>query len=208
LNKNKKCSIAALVNALAWVTQNVGLTGRRSVVNLSLGGSQTSDTIKRAIEELHRLNIPISVAAGNVKSDACLSSPQDSELVFTVGASDQQDYVAEFSSFGKCVDIFAPGANITSASSSDVNHNVLLSGTSQAAPFVAGQMAILMSLYPDISVDELYDILRKTATAGVIKGLRTDDPDLLLFNGIKTVSLGGGNSQWRLIIQTLLSGFL
>lgn len=64
---------------------------------------------------VHQRKIPVFVAAGNEADDACDHSPSLNPDVFTVGASDKNDRVAEFSAFGPCVQLYAPGTNITSS---------------------------------------------------------------------------------------------
>ena len=94
--------------------------------------------------------IMIAAAAGNFASDACDFSPASSEHVITVGAtridSDGDDARATFSNFGSCVDIWAPGANIPSTwigSNTATKEN---SGTSMAAPHVAGKFLWCLDL--------------------------------------------------------------
>lgn len=59
--------------------------------------------------------IPIFVSAGNSADDACNYSPAANPDVFAVGASNQDDVVPSFSSYGECVRLYAPGTDITSA---------------------------------------------------------------------------------------------
>lgn len=59
-------------------------------------------------------DIPVFVSAGNTGDDACAYSPSANPDVFAIGATNYQDIIPSFSSFGKCVSIYAPGVNITS----------------------------------------------------------------------------------------------
>jgi cerevisin len=217
LNNNGAGSASRVVSGIEWIIKNARVRGRRAVVNMSLGGDQPSEALNRMVAAAVAQDIAFAVAAGNYNQDACISSPQNSGLVMTVGATDQEDRVASFSNFGRCVNIFAPGTNITSASFVNADSTRTISGTSQAAPHVAGQMAILLSRFPTVKVNELYKILQDTATRKVITGLRPNDPDLLLFNGVpiketqETIvgtDFGYGGGGWTLVREVLLSVFL
>lgn len=75
---------------------------------------------------------------------ACLQSPASSKHVIAVGATDIDDSFANFSNYGECVDILAPGVNVKAASHLDGGH-VEVIGTSFAAPYVTGVAAVLLS---------------------------------------------------------------
>lgn len=62
----------------------------------------------------------------------------DLPQAFTVGATDEKDHVPYFSNYGSCVNMFAPGVRIQSAYDDSNSGLKILSGTSMAAPFVAG----------------------------------------------------------------------
>lgn len=86
----------------------------RSIINLSLTGPR-SKTIDDALSmAFHNHGIPIFVSAGNSGDNACDYSPSANPDVFTVGASNREDVIPSFSSYGECVRIYAPGTNITS----------------------------------------------------------------------------------------------
>ena len=163
--------------------------------------------------------IVLAVAAGNSDTDACTSSPQDSDNVLTVAATDINDIRASFSNYGGCVDIFAPGANITSASPSGTTATRVISGTSQAAPFVAGQMAIFLSLFPDAAPEEVYANLRRSGLPKVVRGIKTTEADLFLHNDFDTIELGTkinslgddfsfGGGGWTLIKEVFFATFI
>lgn len=109
-----------------------------SVVNMSLGGG-ASTALDTAVNNLISSGVSVVVAAGNSGTDACKSSPARVPAAITVAASDTNDLFASFSNRGTCVDIIAPGVGITSAwLNNGVNR---ISGTSMAAPHVAGAVA-------------------------------------------------------------------
>jgi subtilisin family serine protease len=96
----------------------------------------------------------VAVAAGNGNFagkpiNACNESPANSPNVITVGATDNTDKEASFSNYGTCVDILAPGVNITASYYANVNQVTSMSGTSMASPMVAGVAAQYLSSNPN-----------------------------------------------------------
>jgi subtilisin family serine protease len=112
------------------------------------------DAVNRTIQGF---NIPVITAAGNADSDACTNSPARSLYATSVGASNLFDAKADFSNFGKCVNIFAPGTNIRGAGIGCFNCTTVLSGTSQAAPIVAGIVAQLLNENPEMLWSDIID---------------------------------------------------
>lgn len=132
-----------LIKALAWVA-----TQPRGILNLSIGGAK-SMALNSAIEALTRRGWPVVIAAGNERTDACLTSPASARGALVVGAFDAQPRYASFSNYGACVNIMAPGVDIQSLFPN--NRYATLSGTSMAAPVVAG----IWSLYPHLNATAL-----------------------------------------------------
>ncbi|KAF8949558.1 hypothetical protein BGZ52_005616 [Haplosporangium bisporale] len=103
---------------------------------------------------------------------------------FTVGATDRNDRIATFSSWGQCVDAFAPGVNIVSSWIGSSTATNTISGTSMATPHVAGIAALLLSSDSSLtSTQALYTKLQQTSTANVIAGNLNGSPNRLVFNG-------------------------
>ncbi|HET7321953.1 MAG TPA: S8 family serine peptidase [Longimicrobiaceae bacterium] len=161
-----------------------------AVVNASLGGNATVADflpLEAAIRASVADGITYVVAAGNDTADACGVSPARMPETITVGASNINDARASFSNYGSCVDIFAPGENITSAyplNSSgleDVNGSAVMDGTSMAAPHVTGTAALYLSDHPSATPAQVRDYLLEEATRGVLSDVRTGSPNRLLF---------------------------
>lgn len=118
-----------------------------AVVNFSLGGSYNS-SINSMMQSLINDGVVTVVAAGNegetVDPNACNYSPASAPNAITVAASTDQDRDASFSNIGTCVDLFAPGLGITSAWIYSNSSTATISGTSMAAPHVAGVAALLL----------------------------------------------------------------
>ncbi|KAG5459251.1 MAG: serine protease 1 [Olpidium bornovanus] len=113
---------------------------RGSVANMSLGGGR-SRTLDRIVDAVVEAGVHFAVAAGNDNQDACNYSPAASKNALTVGASTVEDQRASFSNYGRCVDIFAPGKDITSTWIGSRVASNTISGTSMASPHIAGLLA-------------------------------------------------------------------
>ncbi len=119
-----------------------------AVVNMSLGGGGNTSA-DAAAANLHTTHgITVVVAAGNSNADACGFSPAREPLMITVGSTDSTDTRSSFSNWGTCLDWFAPGSNITSAWIGSNTATSTISGTSMAAPHVAGAAARYLQTYP------------------------------------------------------------
>src|SRR5690348_8925460 len=90
------------------------LAGQPAVANMSLGGGLSS-ALDTAVANSIADGVTYAIAAGNSNVDACTTSPADVPSAITVGATTISDARASFSNFGTCLDIFAPGNNITSS---------------------------------------------------------------------------------------------
>ncbi|KAG0208802.1 hypothetical protein BGX28_000345 [Mortierella sp. GBA30] len=178
---------SGVVAGMDWVVQNAA--AGKSVVNMSLGGGK-SKAIDDAAGRLFAKNIPLIVAAGNdANIDACNGSPSGAKNTFTVAASDKTDQTASFTSYGKCVEIFAPGVDITSSWIGGANAKNTISGTSMATPHVVGVAALYLSQGGLDTAQALFDKLTSTATADKIQGELKGSPNKLVFSGA-----AGGNS--------------
>jgi subtilisin family serine protease len=152
--------------------------GTPAVANLSLSGP-AGENVDAAIRGLIDDGVTVAVAAGNEDDDACDSSPAREPTALTVAATDRDDRRASFSNRGSCVDLFAPGVDIVSDWYSGDTATEELSGTSMAAPHVAGAAALLLGADPGLSPAQVTDRLLGSATARVVRG-RRDTVDRLL----------------------------
>lgn len=141
---------ASILKGIDWVAATAA---GPAVVNLSLGGG-IAPLLDSAIRSATAQGIFFVIAAGNAATDACLLSPSLNGAaagIVTVGASDVNDMEAPFSNFGGCVDLWAPGVGLASTGRGAEGGLPVLSGTSMAAPHVAGAAARFLSQYPQAS---------------------------------------------------------
>lgn len=136
--------------------------------------------------------IPIAVAAGNEKEDTVNVVPcKYTESSVCVASSDiDYKFSTSFSNFGREVKMIAPGSEISSASIKSNKAYTWKSGTSMAAPCVAGAMAIYVSFeIIDSDVNKVYDRLVKNQLVGIISDVPSDPPTANNFvnSGINSV---------------------
>ncbi|OBA19748.1 subtilisin-like protein [Metschnikowia bicuspidata var. bicuspidata NRRL YB-4993] len=161
-----------------------------ATINMSIGGG-ASEALDLAVNAATSAGLHVAVAAGNENQDACSVSPARASGPITVGATDNSDQKAEFSNWGKCVDIQAPGVDITSVGI--WLETQTMSGTSMAAPHVTGLLSYLLSLQPELDSEfssknlvtpaELKRRFLKFGTRNVVSGLDRESPNILAYNG-------------------------
>ena len=116
--------------------------------------------------------------------DACEMSPGAVSTAITVGSVGRGDRRSSFSNLGSCVDMWAPGESIVSAGIEGATSTRQLSGTSQAAPHVAGAAAMLLEQRPRLTPEEVSQQLLSHATLVNVEGVqRSAASDNLLFTG-------------------------
>jgi chitodextrinase len=179
-----------VIAGVDWVTAD-HQAGQPASANMSLGGG-FSQAVNDAVANAVADGVVMAVAAGNGYSNACDGSPASTAAAMTVGATDINDNEAAFSDRGSCLDIWAPGVNITSAWSTGDNATNTISGTSMATPHVAGGAALYLESNPTATPAQVDQALSENATTGKIKwtdffGAKPPAPpagqDYLLYTG-------------------------
>ena len=164
-----------------------------AVANMSLGGGLSS-TLDAAIRNAIASGVTFAVAAGNDNADACTNSPGDVTEAIVVGATTSTDARASYSDYGTCVDVFAPGSNITSTWYSSTTATNTISGTSMATPHVTGVAALYLQGNPSATPATVQSAIINSATPNVVTSPGTGSPNRLLYSLLTAPSGGGGGT--------------
>jgi len=174
-------SFAGIISGIEWAAKN-----GKGVANMSLGGGYSA-ALNDAVNAATAEGVLFSNAAGNSNRDSCTFSPASAEDGVCVGSTelaskngDQVDSRSSFSNFGSCNDIFAPGSSIISAYRGSDSTYATLSGTSMAAPHVAGVLAIGLQANPGYSPAQLKQWVIDTSMSGLVENAGTGTPNRLL----------------------------
>jgi subtilisin family serine protease len=168
---------SGVIAGVDWVRLN---HVKPAVANMSLGGS-ASTALDTAVRNSINAGITYAVSAGNSTANASNFSPARVAEAITVGSSTSSDRPSSFSNYGSVVDIFAPGSSITSAWYTSTTATATISGTSMAAPHVAGAAARYLQNNRTASPGAVSTALVTSATTNVLRDLRSGTPNRLLF---------------------------
>jgi subtilisin family serine protease len=179
-------SISGVIAGINWAISDHA-SGSTAVANMSLGGLYSA-ALNSAVANATADGIVFAVAAGNNNRLACSYSPASAPTAITVGAIGGSDDRASFTNYGSCLDVFAPGVSIKSATIASSSAWRLLSGTSMASPHVAGAAALLLQSDPTATPAQIAALIVNSATPDVITGLAAGSPNLVLYTGAAFVS--------------------
>ena len=155
------------------------------VINMSFGGHGLSQTMQDAITEANAKGAAVVAAAGNLNVDASSDSPAGLKGVITVGAVDPTGQIASYSNYGRVVALMAPGGQLGTDAKGNAEGilstlelpqtgftYVYYAGTSQAAPFVSGAIALMKAVAPSTTPADAKKLLMASADASA----RCPDP--------------------------------
>lgn len=174
---------SGVIAGMDWVAGN---HTKPAVANMSLGGGASTAT-DQAVTRMRNAGVTVVVAAGNDSANACSFSPARSTSAITVGSTTSTDARSSFSNYGSCVNIFAPGSSITSAWHTSNTATNSISGTSMAAPHVAGAAALYLANNPGATPAQVESAINSNATTGVVGNPGSGSPNRLLYS-----RFGGG----------------
>jgi len=170
-------TFSGVIAGIEWAAKQ-----KPHVMNLSLGSNipgscDGTDPCSMAVDAAFDQGVIVCIAAGNAgPGSSTVGSPGCAKKVITIGASDDVDNIAWFSSRGPTLDkrvkpdILLPGVNIIAARAKNTSmgtplddHHTQASGTSMATPHCAGVAALLKSAFPDVTPQQVKDLLMNTA---------------------------------------------
>jgi subtilisin family serine protease len=161
---------SAQANAIVYAADNGA-----DIINASWGARGESPVIEDAMNYAASLGVVFVAAAGNsvvgnIPDDVAGVYPSRYAVAIAVSALTPDDTIAWFSNTGYGLDVSAPGMDILSLRSTNVNLGIPLNaeytraeGTSMAAPHVAGTAALILSLHPTYTPEEVRQVLRRSA---------------------------------------------
>ncbi|MGC8834061.1 MAG: S8 family serine peptidase [Armatimonadota bacterium] len=172
LDTGGRGSDSTIARGINWAIDNGA-----KVINLSLGGTSYSNTVYNSVQRARRSGVLLFAAAGNdYLSGNPRLYPAAYDGVVAVGATDNLDRRASYSQTGDYIQFVAPGGDPYGDDDADPNHWItstwrrasgtayaMASGTSQSSPIAAGLAALIWSVKPDLSSDEVLEIMRSTA---------------------------------------------
>ncbi len=166
-----------IIHAVDWVTANAV---KPAVVNMSLGDPVADLEVlaDAAVQNSIASGVTYVIAGGNSTMDACEFSPARVPEAITVGASDIENKMAAWSNYGTCIDLYAPGVNILSAGIADDTSFKYMSGTSMAAPHVAGIVALYLSNNPQATPVEVHQAIVANSTPNMISEVPSGQSNL------------------------------
>ncbi len=177
---------SVIIAGVNWTISNATLP---AVANMSLGGGGYSP-LDSAVRNLINAGVQVSISAGNgYGRNACNNSPARVGEAITVGSTTTSDRRAAHSNVGSCIDLFAPGENITSAWYTGDFAAAISTGTSMAAPHVAGVAALYLEDNPNASPQEVRDAIFDASTKNAVTSSNSANNHLLYSR-----DLGGGTT--------------
>lgn len=169
LDENNSGSYSAMIESIYYAVDNGA-----KVINFSIGGNNYSESLRDAVNYCYDNNV-IFVACMMNYDNETIYYPAGFDNVIAVGATDPRDHRASpfnwtfddgsssGSNFGNHIDLVAPGLQIAGASFSSDNGYSYWSGTSQATPLVAGVASLLLSVNPNLTVNDVKNYLTNNA---------------------------------------------
>lgn len=146
---------SGIISGINFVVGKCKGASFRCVINMSIGGGFDS-SLNSAVASAVDNGVVVVVAAGNDGQDACSYSPSSAAKAITVGSTTSSDAKSSFSNTGSCVDVYAPGSNIVSASQLSDTGTTSMSGTSMASPRKFEMKLFILRFFHSVSQPRLF----------------------------------------------------
>lgn len=181
--------LSDVIAGINWVIAN---HSGPSVINMSLNTGYSA-ALSTATLSATQNGIPVIAAAGNIDdtgiTNACAGFPAGFPHVFSVASSSTHDIHDPNSRGGSCVDLYAPGIKVRSASHSSDTGSTLMTGTSMASPLVAGVAALMLGENANADVETIYTRLKQNGALGSIANTPTNTTQSLLHSRLGSGSI-------------------
>jgi subtilisin family serine protease len=172
-------TMSSIIGGINWVANRQRGLRRTGIANLSLGGP-FSLANNRAVDAATAAGVLMVTASGNENQNGCNVSPGSASTALNVNAADINDNPARFSNWGTCTHIYAPGVDIRSAGHRGDTAVATMSGTSMAAPHMAGVAAKILAENPRQSVQQLRAAVFQRATRNAMRRVDRNTPNVYL----------------------------
>ncbi len=156
LDKHGKGYYSSIIQGIEWAIEN-----RIDIITMSFGGTKYSEILYEALREATYNNILIVAASGNDGSKSIVY-PANYPDIICVGATDQDNRIAEFTNTGEQMDLVAPGVDVETVNQE--GDSIKMSGTSAAVLHAAGVAALTWSVDRSLSIEQLKAVLYKNST--------------------------------------------
>lgn len=177
-----------VLGAIDWVAGDAG--GRPAVAVIGFGGG-VDNAMDTAITRAVEAGVNFALPAGGSDADACQFSPGRVPDALTAGGTvTTTDARLPRSNTGRCLDLFAPATDITTATHTGDTDTTGFAGTAAAAAHVAGAAALYLAEHPDADPGAVTAALTANATPGKVTDPGPDSPNLLLYTGFLNPATG------------------
>ena len=193
INDNDSAWHSDIIAGLDWVAGN---HVKPAVANLSYVGHDFG--VRDALEGVIRAGVVMVKAAGNDGVDAYQKRGNRAQGLIVVGSSTRNDNKSGFSDYGSTLTLFAPGTEIFMADKDADDDVIISSGTSFAAPFVAGAAAVFLNQQPSATPARIKHVITTAATQNELSSssIGSGSPNRLLFTYMNAVEVPDPSYGW------------
>ncbi|XP_042338025.1 proprotein convertase subtilisin/kexin type 9 [Plectropomus leopardus] len=209
LNCQGKGTVSGALAGMEYIRANLLANPVGAVIVLLPFVGGFSRSLNAACRDMVANGAVVIAAAGNYRDDACLYSPASEPEIITVGAVNSADQLmsqgAGGTNFGRCVDLFAPGDDIISASSDCSTCFTSRSGTSQAAAHAAGIAAVILSSNQKASPVQVLQTMLRHSISNTINFLSLSDTHRLITPNLVAAMPPANNTNGELLCRSAWS---